>query len=310
MPVQVSTAARAALETKLRPSSVWGLRVKELAGLLASRGLAVEPSGEHRLLVRSAVGTELIKPATLAHLVDHAFLVVENIPGLEILSSVRFFSSNGKMYQATRLDPQLRAATSVEELLPIERLYRYRHCIVMLEEHKDIMHLLRGPHPNKDIDKGDGHPAGPHTALDRVVDAFLAVTADMFPLHEAALSRGFYHADLISENVLVGPDGLCLIDLDPVLHSYAVMNLAHFFVTEVLCRPANAAMFDRARAHFLGVLEPPDLESFDFFVMLTLFRTLIRRAFHKRFFHDEWEDELLWYFDRFGQEMYLRRVGR
>lgn len=282
--------------------------MESIAALLASRGLVVERVSERRLVVRSPAGATLIKPAHLDHLDDHAFLVAEPIPGIEIVTSGRFFRLGDRLYQATPLDPRLRPASSLDELLAIDGLYRHRDRIIMLGEFADLDRLVLGPHPNKDDDKGQGHPAGPSASLDRVVEIFRRSTAEIAPRRPERLARGLHHGDLISDNILVGPDGLHVIDLDPILHTYAALNLAHFFAAEILAKPQNHRYFGAVRARFVGALEADDAESFDFFVLLALWRALVRRAFQKHIFHDDWEEDLLWYFQRFGQDGYLSRV--
>lgn len=264
-----------------------------------------------RLIVPLRDRRVLIKRLSRGELRDRAFVVGAALDGLDLRLHTQVLEFEGELYELVDFDESYRPAASPAECEPLFALYEQAERITMLGRFVDFDGLLRGPHINKDEDRGDGHPAGPEASLDRVLAAIEPSLARVRPACDAGLRRGLVHGDLHRGNLLIpcagqGP-GL-LIDLDPIIHSYAALNLAHLCVEEFVARPAAAGELRAFHARALASMTQADARAFDFIVLVELFRMLVKRGFHRDHYSDEWEDELLFLFEGYGVETYLAGV--
>jgi hypothetical protein len=138
---------------------------------------------------------------------------------------------------------------------------------------------------------------------DPLIELFRTAAKELWPHDESRFRSGLFHEDLQTGNLLAGRGLLHVIDLDPLWHSYSILNLAHFFVMEVVARQ-RPELFEPLRSHFLAALREESERDFDFFVLLALYRVLVRRAFHRDYFGESLHREFAALFDHF----YLGRV--
>lgn len=274
---------------------------------LARRGGETE---RPRLIVELGHDRVLIKAIDRDQLQDRAFLVSRPLDGLRLRLRTQIFAHAGQLYELVRLDPRLRPAAA-SELDALFVLYEQADRVCMLAPFVDLDALLRGPHINKDIDRGDGHPAGPGASLDGVLAELAPTLAPLRPATDAGLRRGLVHGDLHRHNLMVpraGEGSAVLIDLDPLLHSYAALNLAHLCIDEYIVGAGRHAQLPGFRARVLARLAPADAAAFDYLVLVELFRMLVKRAFHRQHYSEDWEEELLFLFEGYGVDTYLARV--
>ncbi|WP_181197663.1 phosphotransferase [Enhygromyxa salina] len=263
-----------------------------------------------RLIVELGHERALIKAIDRDQLHDRAFVLSRPLDGLRLRLRTQIFAHAGQLYELVRLDPRLRPATA-SELDPLFMLYEQAERICMLAPFVELDALLRGPHINKDIDRGDGHPEGPSASLDGVLAAIEPTLGPLRPATDAGLRRGLVHGDLHRHNLMVpraGDGPAVLIDLDPIFHSYAALNLAHLCIDEYVAGAGRHAELPGFRARVLARLAPADAAAFDYLVLVELFRMLVKRAFHRQHYSEDWEDELLFLFEGYGVDTYLARV--
>ena len=272
-------------------------------------GLTARREGRARLRVTTAAGQLLIKPVTLAHLEERACFPLAPFDHLVLHAGGRAFAFGGRQFEALRIQPELRALDDPLQALEVRELYTHAARVVCLRPPLDLEALVASSHVHWDRPRPDTHPEHGQPPLDRAVDAFWRAARPLCPADEAGLRKGAFHEDLQVGNLLRAEGGpLHVIDPDPIWHAPAVLNLAHFFVMEIFGRQ-RADRFEALRAALLDVLEEERPRDFDFFVLLALFRALVRRAFHVDHFHDRWCEDLVWFFERFSED-YLGRVGR
>jgi len=274
-----------------------------IAEILSARGVAAVLDAKGAVRLPGA----LIKRISHENLHDQAFVVTGELPGLVVRRDAQTFELEGELYQIITLDPALTPSDDPLACLGITALYTHHRSITMLRPPLDIDALARTHHTHKDTVKSHGHPAGPAADLRPVVDAFFESMRSRMPRDASRFRTGFAHEDLQTGNVLHGQGALHLIDLDPILSTYSVFNLAHFVAMEVVAKQQPDALAP-LRAHFIGVLEEETAGDFDFFVMLAIFRALVRRAFHRDYYSDDWANDLLWIFREEGVKKYLERV--
>lgn len=281
--------------------------MKSLVEALGSAPLTVRPEGEQRLWVDTEGGRLLLKPVAPAHLSERAFLQVRAFDGLVLHSGGRVFSLEGTTYEVITLQSDLQKVEHANDVLGIRELYTHADRIVMLGPRLALDALVEANHAHWDIDKpcaaaGHGRPQ-----IDRAVQAFWAIAESHRPEDPERFRAGLFHEDLQVGNVMRAPSGtLHIIDPDPIWHAPAVLNLAHFLVLEVFAKQ-RADLLPSLRAAMISVLEEERPEDFDFFVLLAMFRALVRRAFHADYHHAGWCDDLMWYLDTFSKQ-YLEAI--
>lgn len=275
---------------------------------LLARGLRARRDPKGSLRVETAEGELLLKRIGAENLREQAFVVVGAIPGLVIEREAQTFELDGELYQAIAIDPALRPSSDALACGGITALYTHHSSVAMLGPSLDLEGLVRGYHTHHTTTKSHGHPDAKRHDLGRAADRFLELVRDLVPARPERLRTGFVHEDLQTGNILHAEGALHLIDLDPVLHSYSVLNLSHFLVQEVIAK-SQPALLEPLRARFVAALVEESDRDFDFFVMLSVFRALVRRAFHRDYFHAGWEEELSWYLRELGVKGYLERLA-
>ncbi len=281
--------------------------MKSLAEALQSSALSVRLEGEERLWVETEGGRLLLKQVAPAHLDERAFLQVRPFDGLVVHPGGRVFCFGGASYEVITLQSVLQKVDQATDVLGITELYTHCDRIVMLRPRLGLDALVEANHAHWDIDKP--HAAADHgqPTIDRAVQAFWAIAESRRPQDPQRFRAGLFHEDLQVGNVLRAPSGtLHIIDPDPIWHAPAVLNLAHFLVLEVFAKQ-HTHLLPRLRSEMLSVLEEETAEDFDFFVLLAMFRALVRRAFHAEYHHEGWCDDLLWYLDTFSKQ-YLEGI--
>jgi len=282
--------------------------MKEIFELLQKLDLQPTLDAKGSLRLDTDAGPKLIKRFYPECLSEQAFVVVGRLPGLCLHRRTQLFSWGDALYQLIELDPELARIEDPRDALGVTQLYTCSDHIRMLVPKLTIDELIRSHHVNYHVPKGDGHPRAREIGLEGFADLFHSATRDIWPEDEARFRSGLFHEDLQTGNILAGRERLHLIDLDPVWHTYSVMNLAHFFVMEVVGK-SRVDLFDGIRAHFLGVLGEESERDFDFFVLLALYRVLVRRAFHRDVFAETALADFTWYFSYFGLDFYRARVA-
>lgn len=281
--------------------------MKALAEALRSHGLTAQLEGEERLWVDTEGGRLLLKPVAPAHLAERAFLQVRAFDALVVHPGGRVFSFEQATYEVITLQSDLQKVEQATDVLGIRELYTHADRVVMLRPRLTLDALVEANHAHWDIDKPHAAPEHGRPPIERAVQAFWALAASRRPAHPERFRAGLFHEDLQVGNVLRAPSGILhIIDPDPVWHAPAVLNLAHFLVLEVFAKQ-RADLLPSLRAAMLSVLQEERPEDFDFFVLLAMFRALVRRAFHADYHHAGWCDDLLWYLDTFAQQ-YLEAI--
>lgn len=282
--------------------------MRALADALRSANLAPRLEGEERLWVDTESERLLLKPVAPAHLDERAFLQRAPFDGLVVHAGGRVFHFEGQAFEVITLRPELRPIEDPEAALGLRELYTHADRITMLTPPLDIDALVDGHHAHWDVDKPHAQPDHGRPPIDRAVQAFRALAEPLRPASPERFRRGLFHEDLQVGNLMLAPSGaLHVIDPDPVWHAPAVLNLAHFLVMEVFAKQHRDRLAP-LRAAMLEVLEEETPRDFDFFVLLAIFRALVRRAFHADYHHAGWCDDLVWYLDTFGRQQYLEVI--
>jgi hypothetical protein len=279
----------------------------EISERLRKLGLQPALDAKGSLRIETDSGPKLIKRFYAESLREQAFIVARGIPGLCLHNRAQLFSWGDELHQLIDLDPSLEPIDDPRDALAITQLYACSDHVAMLVPKLTIEELIRKHHVNYQVVKGDGHPQAREIPLEDFAELFYSATRDFWPQDEVRFRSGMFHEDLQTGNLLAGRGRLHVIDLDPIWHTYSVMNLAHFFVIEVIGKQ-RADLFDPIRAHFLGVLAEESESDFDFFVLLALYRALLRRAFHREIFAKSAHADFAWYFEHLGLHFYLGRV--
>jgi hypothetical protein len=280
----------------------------ELSARLHKLDLHPTLDAKGSLRLETEAGPKLVKRFYPESLREQAFILRRNIAGLCLHHRVQLFAWDDELYQLIDLDPALKPVEDPREALGITQLYTCSDHIAMLVPKLTIEDLIRSHHVNYQVVKGDGHPRAREIGLESFVDLFHSSTRELWPEDEGRFRSGLFHEDLQTTNILAGRGRLHLIDLDPIWHTYSVMNLAHFFAMEVIGKRRLGA-FDGIREHLVAALEEESERDFDFFVLLALYRALLRRVFHKEIFAPSAPSDFTWYFQELGFNFYLRRVA-
>jgi hypothetical protein len=232
---------------------------------------------------------------------------VREIPGIRLHTRAQTFAWGDELYQLIDLDPELKHIEDAKDALDITQLYACSDHVRMLGPRLTIDDLVRTHHVNYHLPGRDGHPRARDISLEPFVELFHASTRDLRPADEARFRSGLFHEDLQTGNLLSGGGRLHVIDLDPIWHTYSVMNLAHFTAIEVVANRRHD-LFDAVRDRFLAALVEESPRDFDYFVLLALYRALVRRAFHRDVFAASALEDFAWYFRQLGLDFYLARA--
>jgi hypothetical protein len=282
--------------------------MQALQAAFQAAGADVRAEGQGRLFVSTAAGALLIKPTSPAHLAERAFFQLRPFEGLVLHPGGRAFEFEGQTYEAITMQPGLRKLSGPDEALAVRELYTHADRVAFLRPALGIEDLVQRNHAHWDVPKPHAHPDAGQPPLDAVVEAFWALAGPLAPAAPARLRTGLFHEDLHTGNLLLGEGGaLHVIDPDPVWHAPAILNLAHFLVMEALAAQRRERLLP-LRAAMLDVLEAESAQDLDFFVLLAIFRVLVRRAFHMDYYHPGWAQDLQWYLDTFGRQQYLAAV--
>jgi hypothetical protein len=261
-----------------------------------------------RLWLDTPRGRALAKPVLAPNLGERAFVVLAPLPGLVLRRDEELFPLDDGWVALTWLDPTLRRLDDPLDGLAIGALYTHAANVAVFTPALDLDALLDGPHTHVDRAGLDAHPAGRGADVRPLADHARARLASRWPRAPERFRTGLFHEDLQAGNLLVGPDALHVVDLDPLWHTYAVMNLAHYVAQEVLAKD-EPTLLAPLRAACLALLVEESAEDFDFFVGVAVHRALVRRAFHVDHHTSDWVEAYRWFFDHHAVRGYLERLA-
>lgn len=282
--------------------------MQALASTIRAAGANARTEGEARLFLRTATGELLLKPTSPAHLAERAIFQLRPFDDLVLHTGGRIFELEGQLYEVVEMQEGLRKLDDPMQALAVRELYTHADRVLLLAPALDIPALVTRNHAHWDVAKPSAHPEAGQPPLDPAVEAFWELAEPLAPASPERFRAGLFHEDLQTGNLLLSPAGaLHVIDPDPIWHAPAVLNLAHFLVMEALATQRRERIVP-LRSVMLEVLEEESPEDFDFFVVLAIFRVLVRRAFHVDYFHPGWAKDLRWYLDVFARQQYLEAV--
>ena len=141
---------------------------------------------------------------------------------------MRTFRWNDSLYAEIVVNDELYPVDDPMECLDILELYTHHAHVKMLTPPLGISELIDGHHSNYNFSKLRGHKAAAHESLRNVSDYFREQTSSLRPKDTKDFRQGLFHEDLQTGNILLGDERIHLIDLDPILHTFSIMNLAYF----------------------------------------------------------------------------------
>jgi hypothetical protein len=272
---------------------------------IESAGGRIDSEESNRLKVTWFGQPYLLKRIYPDHLREQAYLVSQDLDEVTLENRHQYFTlsdaANGAIFQVIPLKPDWRRATQ-QELLKITELYRNRDRFAMLTPRVTLQQLLDSHHDNLTFSKAHGHPDPRNTSLEPAKKIFEEVALQLFDggtpaVEKLELATGFVHEDLSTHNVLMGDGRLRIIDFDPILHSYSLLNLSYLFAVEIVFK-GDAHNFHSYRSALVSELASTDQAAFDYFTALSMYRVLIRRAFHRDYHHEDWLSEFEFLFSR------------
>jgi len=230
---------------------------------------------DRSFFIKHGESIKLVKQITSQSLGKKSFIVLHDIPNVNILTKCDTVSFGDELYEIHDVNRQLHSA-DIRCFRKLINLYDYNDKISMLTPmFRNVGYF---------IDE-TAHAYTPHygESLGDVCEQFKIMTAQ-YARRVQDCQRGWFHGDMHYGNILTDDKKLYIVDLDDVMYSYTALNLAMPFYIEVFAKYRGGVLslddFKFVRRLIRDNLADADTISFDFFALLMSFWWNVRTVPH------------------------------
>jgi hypothetical protein len=247
--------------------------------------------------------TYLIKPVHHSSLRNLSFILLEPLPNFSLMKNPDFFEVAGILFQKIKINfDYSRLNNKLEAFDVVLSLYQSSRYFRMLKPMLNHQDLITNQESSMNFDTVEEFSKVSSSAFENLFKELSNRVGEKLKLEISNFSTGFVHEDLHWENILTNKNEKLLIDLDPVVHSYTFLNFVYFYILS--CEGENSNEFKKKIiSKIKKVVLETEMESFNYFLSIAIFRLLIKRAFHIDYYSLNWEDEVQYHFLNLYQEL-------